>query len=141
MKKQTTFFMVLQTLSITLAYAAPLRADHPLIGTWRIDVPSLSCHEIYRVRIDGTTLVTSAEEVAESTFTVSDHPSDKGFYKWVDTIAKDNGKKDCAGEIMQIGHEATNYVIFNRSGDQFLMCDTENINTCIGPFIRINDKN
>lgn len=141
MKKLIALFMALQTIAIPLSYADPLRIDHPLIGTWRIDIPSLSCHEIYRVRANGTTLVTSAEEVAESTFTVSDQPSDMGFYKWVDTIAKDNGKKDCAGETMQIGHEATNFIIFHKTGDQFLMCEAEDIHTCIGPFIRINDEN
>ena len=140
MKKLVALVVVLQMLSMPLVYADALRADHPLVGTWRIDIPSLSCYEIYRVHADGTTFVTSAEEIGESTFTISDLPSDKGFYKWVDKITKDNGKKDCTGEVMKIGHEATNYIIFNPSGDQFLMCEAEDIKTCFGPFIRLQDE-
>ncbi len=44
------------------------------------------------------------------------------------------------GEVMQIGHEATNFIIFHQTGDQFLMCEAEDINTCIGPFIRVKDE-
>ena len=117
--------------------AGPLRPDHPLIGAWKITIPALSCYEIYRIRRDGTTLVNSAEEVAESEFELSDQPSPKGFYKWVDKITRDNGKKDCSGEVMQLGQVATNYIRLHPSGDMFLMCVEEDLNTCIGPFIRI----
>ena len=54
------------------AGATGLREDHPLIGTWQITLPDGSCREIYRYRSDGTTLVTSAEEVAESSYDISD---------------------------------------------------------------------
>jgi hypothetical protein len=128
-------------LFISSTHANSLRIDHPFIGTWRIDVPSLSCHEVYRVHADGTTFTTSAEEVSESIFTISNQPSDKGFYTWVDTISKDNGQKDCSGGIMQIGHEATNFIIFNRTVDQFLLCQTEDLNSCLGPFVRMKDEN
>ena len=140
MKPARVVTILLLALSMTPVYAGALRADHPFIGTWRIDLPSLSCHEIYRVRANGTTLVTSAQEVAESTFTLSDRPSAKGFYKWVDKITKDNGKKDCGGEVMQLGHESTNYVIMHPSGDRFLMCEEEDLKSCIGPFIRLKDE-
>lgn len=119
--------------------ADPLREDHPIIGAWKITLPQLSCHEIYRFRRDGTTLVTSSEEVAESEFVMADHPSSKGFYKWVDKITKDNGKRDCSGELMQLGHVATNYILLHNSGDKFLMCEAEDIKTCIGPFVRLKD--
>ena len=99
-----------------------LPADHPLIGAWRIDVPGTSCYEIYDVHADGTMKVTSGEQAAESEFRISATPSAKGFYEWVDKITKDNGKPDCSGEIMVIGHVATNYILVHRSGEQFLMC-------------------
>ena len=121
-----------------VASAEPLRPDHPLVGAWKLTLPNGTCHEIYRIRRNGTTLVTSADEVSESEFVISDQPSAKGFYKWVDTIKKDNGKKDCSGEIMQLGHEATNYILLHPSGDQFLMCEQEDLNTCIGPLVRFN---
>ena len=119
------------------AIAQPPRADHPLIGAWKITLPDGSCSETYIVHKDGTSLVTSAEEVAESEFELSDEPSERGFYKWVDKIVKDNGKKDCSGEVMILGHVATNYILLHPSKDKFLMCEAEDIKTCIGPFVRI----
>ena len=124
----------------TAADAGSLRADHPFIGTWRLTMPDNSCFEIYRIRADGTSLVTSGDEVGESEFEISDQPSAKGFYKWVDTVVKDNGKKDCAGETTQVGHVATNYLRFNPSANMFLMCQEEDINTCIGPLVRVKGR-
>ena len=131
---------LLVTLALATAvsvFAAPLPAGHPLIGTWKITLPDGSCSEIYIVRRNGTSLVTSAEEVAESEFTVSDEPSERGFYKWVDTVAWDNGRKDCAGEVTEVGHVATNYVLFSPMKTQFLMCEQEDLASCIGPFVRL----
>ena len=88
----------------------PLPKDHPLVGTWRIDVPSLKCYEIYEIRTDGTSRVSSATERAESDFEISAQPSARGFYRWVDKIVKDNGQPDCSGSIMQAGHVATNFI-------------------------------
>lgn len=114
----------------------PIPSNHPLVGLWRIDVPGASCYELYRIKADGTTQVTSGQEAAESEFELSLSPSDRGFYKWVDKIVKDNGKPDCVGEVMQIGHVATNFILLHPSGERFMMCEAEDIKTCIGPFVR-----
>ena len=119
------------------AGAAQLRHNHPVIGIWRITLPDGSCSETYRIRADGTTLVFSNEEVAESTFTIADQPDKNGFYKEVDTITKDNGKLDCTGEVTKPGRAATNYLRFHPSGDMFLMCVERNLEKCIGPFLRV----
>jgi len=119
------------------ARAAQLRADHPIIGTWRITLPDGSCSETYRIRADGTTLVFSHEEVAESTFVITDQPDQNGFYKEVDTIVKDNGKHDCTGGITKPGQAVTNYLQFHPSGDMFLMCVERSLDRCIGPFMRV----
>jgi hypothetical protein len=140
MKLLAVAAIFLLALSILSAHADPPRADHPVIGIWRINLPSLSCHEIYRVRADGTQLVTSAAEVSESTFVISDQPSDKGFYKWADKITKSNGGGDCLGRAIPVGDESTTYVIFNPSQSQFLMCEAEDIKTCFGPFIRLEGE-
>jgi len=126
----------LVALAASFASAASLRTDHPIIGTWKIELPDASCHEIYHIRRDGTMVVTSAEEISESEFTISDRPGAKGFYKWVDRVTKDNGKKDCSGEITEAGHAATNFVLFNPSQDQFVICEDDSGEACIGPFIR-----
>ena len=72
----------------------------------------------------------------DSAISLSLSPSSRGFYKWVDKITKDNGKPDCMGSTMQIGHVATNYISIHKSGKMFLMCEQEDLNTCIGPFVR-----
>lgn len=128
---------VAATTAAIPASAASLRHDHPLIGIWRIALPDSACTETYRLRADGTTLVFSNEEVAESSFTVSDQPDKNGFYKQVDTITKDNGKRDCSGEITKPGRAVTSYVRFNPSGNLFIMCAEPNLDRCIGPFIRV----
>ena len=113
-----------------------LPADHPVIGTWKLDLPEVKCFEIYHLRADGTSSVTSGAETAETEFEITDNPSHRGFYKWVDKITKENGKPDCMGSVMEVGHVATAYVSFHRSGKMFLMCETEDLERCIGPFVR-----
>ena len=120
------------------AAAVPqLRQSHPVIGIWQITLPDGSCRETYRIRADGTTLVFSNEEVAESTFAISDQPDKQGFYKEVDTIVKDNGKRDCLGDVTKVGRAVTSYLLFHPSGDMFLMCVERRTDQCIGPFVRV----
>lgn len=110
--------------------------DHPLIGQWRFEVPDTPCHELYDIRADGTTRVTSGREVAESEFDMSHRPNPQGFYRWIDRLVKDNGLPDCTGEIAKPGQVSTNFILLHRSGDQFLMCEDESLEACIGPFVR-----
>lgn len=130
--------LALAATSAGAAGTTPLRADHPLIGTWQITLPDGSCSEVYRIHDDRTSLVTSGTEVAESTFDVADQPDNLGFYKQVDTIVKDNGKPDCMGELTQVGHVVTSYILFHGSGNMFLMCLDRDTHRCIGPFVRVH---
>src|SRR5581483_3333468 len=82
--------LALLGLAASGAVAAPVSHDHPVLGTWTFVLPDGSCEETYRFRSDGSTVVTSGEEVAESTYEISAKPSASGYYKWVDTIVKDN---------------------------------------------------
>jgi hypothetical protein len=128
-----------------LALAAPAVAQttpivvaaHPIVGTWRFSLPDGSCDETYRFRTDGTSLVTSGDEVAESEYRIAEKPSRAGFYEWVDTIVKDNGKKDCAGQITDIGRKTTNYIRFDGQGQRFIVCRAENLQQCFGPLRRV----
>ena len=120
------------------AMHVPLPPDHPLIGTWRVEVPSLKCFEVYEIRQDGTTRVTSAKEIAESEFEISVTPGPKGFYKWIDKVVKNNGQPDCSGESVPTGDVAVNFIILRPAKDQFLMCQEENLNSCLGPFVRLS---
>ena len=127
------------SLLAAAAHAAPPApsASHPLLGIWQLVIPQLGCAETYHFRGDGTTLVKSAEEISESEFTVAEKPSAKGFYKLDDRVVKDNGKEDCAGEIMKPGARNTNYLRFHPSGSRFVMCQDETMEACIGPFERV----
>ncbi|MFO1310877.1 MAG: hypothetical protein U1F41_02310 [Burkholderiales bacterium] len=129
-------------LFATLAVAAepPVAPNHPIIGTWRFTVPDGSCAETYRFRGDGTSLVTSGEEVAETEFRVSAKPSRKGFYEWVDTIVKDNGKKDCAGQITDVGRRTTTYIQFDARAQRFIVCQDESLEACFGPLRRVGGE-
>jgi hypothetical protein len=119
------------------AAGKPLRADHPLIGAWALRVPDAACTEVYRISREGTSLVTSADEVAQTTFQISDRPDARGFYKWVDTIVKDNGKKDCGGGVTKTPHTTTSFVMMNEGNNAFISCENESTKACIGPFVKI----
>ena len=121
-------------------HAAPPAPSHPVLGIWKLTLPDGSCSEIYRFRGDGTTLVTSAEEISESEFTIHPEPSARGFYKLEDTVVKDNGKQDCLGAITAIGSKSRHFLLFHPSGAMFLMCASESLDACIGPFRRLQGQ-
>jgi hypothetical protein len=118
------------------AEAKALRSDHPLIGAWALRAGDTGCTEIYRISREGTSLVTSADEVAQTRFEVADQPSAKGYYKWVDTIVKDNGKKDCSGNVTK-PHTTTSYILMSETRKAFISCRNESTKACIGPFVKI----
>jgi hypothetical protein len=128
-------------LPVQSACAAPPPApNHPILGIWKLSLPEIGCSEVYRFRGDGTTLVTSADEVSESEFQIPASPSTKGFYRLEDRITRDNGKMDCTGTVMQVGTRATNFIRFHPSGALFLMCADESMDSCIGPFERVTGQ-
>ena len=130
-----------------LALASPfagaqerVAANHPIIGTWRFTLPDGSCAETYRFRADGTSVVTSGEEIAETEFRITPKPSRKGFYEWVDTIVKDNGKKDCSGQITDVGRQTTTYIQFDGKAQRFIVCQAESHDACFGPLRRVGGE-
>lgn len=116
--------------------AKPLPADHPLVGRWRVDLPGTNCFEMYQIGADGSTKVSSGRQEAEAVLDLALTQSPKGFYKWVEKVVKENGKLDCLGQRVAVGSVATNYIILNAPSSEFLMCQAEDINTCVGPFVR-----
>ena len=126
-------------LLASCAHAAPdaPRPGHPILGIWELRVPEVGCTETYRFRADGTSLVTSRQEVSESEYHVPAQPDAKGFYVLDDRVVRNNGKQDCAGETVKVGAAVRNYLRFHPSGDMFLMCFQETLGSCIGPFRRV----
>jgi hypothetical protein len=115
---------------------------HPIIGQWTWTREANNCTETYRFRLDGTTSVSSGAEKSDSTYQISDVPSSNGFYKLTDRITKDYGGKDCANDDTDsAGHEATIFVIFHRSGNMLLMCESETLDACFGPLHRVDESN
>jgi hypothetical protein len=136
---------LLATLALATGVAAAEpphapKSGHPILGTWSLDVPGTDCEETYFMRQDGTTLVTSGEEVGQSVYEIEDEPSASGFYKTTDRIVKDNGGKDCAGNVSKVGSEVTLYIRFHPSGQMMVMCQDETLNRCIGPLYRVGGE-
>lgn len=116
---------------------APLRPDHPMLAAWAITKSDDGCAETYRFDRSGHSLITSADEVAQSNFTLSDQPTAKGYYKWVDTLVKDNGRKDCWGQVTKPGKTTTRWIMMNPAKDRFIVCTAEDGRQCFGPFVKV----
>ena len=115
--------------------AVPLRVDHPALGIWEWVIPGAGCTEVMTLRADGTSGVTSGEEVSESESRISDQPDAGGFYRLIDKITRTNGKPDCAGQLTPIGDVATTYLKLNSDGDKLMLCLSRK-GACFGPYIR-----
>lgn len=113
----------------------PLPASHPLLGTWRIDLPN-GCFEEYTLRADGTKLSESGAERNESVFQISLEPLPSGFYQWTDQITRGNGQPDCGGAVTAVGHVAVNYIRLNPGFDRFVLCAAQNMRSCYAEFRR-----
>ena len=118
------------------AAAAQLRADHPLLGTWKFAVPGSSCVETLTVTRSGRIDVVSGAQIGKSDSEIADRADERGFFKWVDKTIEDNGKADCGGSITPIGDLATTYIHLDESGGSFLQCFSESLSDCFGPYVR-----
>ena len=140
----TKFILVLMSLLPILAFGSESPSImphkyHPIYGKWTWTRQVNNCTEVYEFRTDNTSVVTSGLEIGESSFAISDEPDQNGFYKMTDIVTKDNGKEDCGGSPTgtPVGDKATNYILFNPSGDQMIMCEKPSLNACFGPLRRI----
>lgn len=133
------FLMLVAAASAQADPATPPGPSHPLVGTWSWTIPDGSCTETYTFRADGTSFVTSGHEVAESAFAIDPRPGANGFYKFTDTVTKDNGKRDCVGQETgsPVGKQVTRYVHFDLSGQAFIMCQSELLDACFGPLRKV----
>jgi hypothetical protein len=114
----------------------PLDTNHPLLGTWRIELPEQKCFEEYKINADGTKLSLSREERNESVFDISPEPTARGFYRWADKITKTNGRPDCGGSTTGLGHVAISFIKLHPNGKLFLLCEAEAMESCFAEFRR-----
>jgi hypothetical protein len=116
----------------------PLRPDHPILGSWRIDLPG-GCFEVYKFLPSGTKLSRSAGERNTAVFEISAQPSGNGFYHWVDEITETNHKPDCSNSMTPLGDVSENFILMEAGGRRFRLCEREDRNSCYGEFRKIDD--
>lgn len=120
------------------AAGPPASFGHPIVGTWSWVTFGGSCTETWQFRHNRTMLGTSGEEVAEKTYEIASTPDASGFYRLVETVVRQNDKKDCWGAVLDgSGEQSTRFVQFSPQGDKLLVCRTAAFNACFGPLKRV----
>ncbi len=115
--------------------AAPV---HPIVGTWSWVTFGGSCVETWQFRPNRTVLGTSGEEVVEKTYEISAAPDAAGFYRLVETVLRQNDKKDCAGAVLDgPGEQGIRFIQFSPQRDKLLVCQTAALTACFGPLKRV----
>ena len=123
------------------AGAANIAPPHPIVGTWSWQLFGGKCTETLQYRADGVMLSTSGDAVTEWRYTLGAapgaNPGVKGFYKAVETSVRQNGKKDCSGDVVdEAGTEAEKFIQISPAKDRMLICKTESLAACYGPLKR-----
>ena len=117
---------------------APSLAAHPVVGTWSWPGFSGKCVETFQYRPNGTLLSTSGDAVVEWTFETTVHASEKGFYKVTEASLRQNGKRDCSGDLVdEDGDLRIRYIQLSPMRDRMIVCQSESLSACFGPLGRI----
>lgn len=117
---------------------APAKPGHHLIGTWTWSVFAGSCTETLQYRPDGSVLATSGQEVAEKTYEIAKTSDASGFYRLVETVVRQNDKKDCSGAMLEgPGEQSTRFVQFSPLADKMLICREASLKACFGPLDKV----
>jgi len=129
--------LVLATAPWLHAAGPPATFGHPIVGTWSWVTFGGTCTETWQFRHNRTLLATSGEEVAEKTYEIAVTPDAGGFYKLLETVVRQNDKKDCSGALLDgPGEQSTRFIQFSPQGDKLLVCRTAALNACFGPLRR-----
>jgi hypothetical protein len=128
----------LLTIAPLLQAAGEPAPAHPLVGTWTWSLFGGSCTETWQYRGNRTMLGTSGQEVAEKTYEVTPLPDTGGFYKLVETVVRQNDKKDCSGALLEgPGEQSTRFIQFSPQRDKLLVCENASLKACFGPLTRV----
>lgn len=128
---------LLANTPLTHAAGVSDAATHPIVGTWSWVLFDGACTETYRYRPDGTVLATSAREVSEKEYDIAARPDARGFFKLVETVMRQNDKKDCSGALLGgPGEQATRFIQFSPQQDKLLVCREASLKACFGPLQR-----
>lgn len=124
------------------AFDAPMPEDEAptLVGVWEFRMPESRCTETYLFKPNGTSLVTSGQEISEIRYSLRPEPGTQGFYKLEDEVTEVNGRQDCEGSVTQLGQRSTNFIRFDPSGDLLIMCRDASFSACYGPLMRVSEQ-
>ena len=137
-----SLFLIAALLASTpLVHAAgepAIPSSHPILGIWTWTLFGGACTETWQFRANRTLLSTSGQEVAEKRYEVASLPDPQGFYKLVETVLRQNDKKDCSGASLEgPGEKTTRFVQFSPQQDKLLVCRTASLKACFGPMNRV----
>lgn len=136
----TRFAMCFASLMLlaNAASAANTAPPHPIVGTWNWQLFGGKCTETFQYRADGVMLSTSGDAVTEWRYSFASKPDAKGFYKVTETSSRQNGKKDCSGDVVdEAGTQAEKFIQLSPAKDRLLVCKTESLTACYGPLQRV----
>ena len=124
------------------ASAAEATPPHPIVGTWNWQLYGGKCLETLQYRVDGVMLSTSGDAVTEWRYTLGTTPGEalgaKSFFRVMETSVRQNGKKDCSGDVVdEAGTEAEKFIQLSPAKDRLLICKTESLTACYGPLQRV----
>jgi hypothetical protein len=113
-------------------------AQHPLVGSWRWQLPGTACTETWQYQSEGSRSASSGAETTRSHYEVSPLPSLLGFYRVSETVIESNGKPDCAGDLHPAAEEpVTRFIQFSPKHEQLIVCREESLKACFGPLKRV----
>jgi hypothetical protein len=141
MNRLRTLFLLAGLLAGTsLLHAAGESATppgHPIVGTWTWALFGGACTETFQYRTNRTMLGTSGAEVFEKNYTIAATPDAQGFYKLVETVVRQNDKKDCSGATPEEpGEQTIRFIQFSPQRDKLLVCQAQSLKACFGPLQR-----
>lgn len=136
----TTIVLLLAGTSVFAAVSpTPISGNTRLVGKWTWTRSANNCTEVYEYRADGTMYVTSGAEKSDNSYSLAAEQSINGFFKLTTAILKDYGGRDCAdSETDDTGAADTNFIQFNPTGNQYILCREETFEHCIGPLRRVD---
>lgn len=138
LKQYILVMLAFLSLLFTASANAVQPQANPLEGTWEWTNIKNSCVETYIFAADGTGHITSGSEISIAQYEIDKTPTPKGFYKVVLTIKEDQGGTDCSEDVSNnTGESYTKYLMFHPSGGQYVSCDKETTDSCVGPLQRV----
>jgi hypothetical protein len=124
-------------LSVASQVPSQAQALHPIVGTWSWTLFAGKCQETFQFKPDGTLLTTSGDAVAEWTYKITPQASETNFYPLRMLLTRQNGKKDCYGDVAEEGREIESFIQMSPAKDRFINCKSASLAACFGPLGKI----